>query len=355
MTSYTFHISIYDIFTLGVIFTGFNFSVLLWVQTVVNRIANRWLALALMTTVLLIIRGLSIKIQLLNDYSLFDFIPLQFSLALGPIIYWYVRKTSNPTITFKWTDTWHFAPAFLEQLLFFAEVIECLIAKKFTYQTSLYKALSPVISVTAYLSMLTYLFLSYRCISKYYQTMRYNGWGDRSRTQYRSLEISVKLCWFFCFLLISLAVVDHEDYHHVTDLLSGDPVYIVSAILLIRTAAAAVLISTEVVEKGTESSAKRTTLEFKEQGRRLKQMMANERLYLEPTLTLSSLAEKLDIHPHELSRIINDGLKKNFNDFINEYRIREVTDKMLDPRYDRLTLLGIGINERYLRVVSRIR
>ena len=48
------------------------------------------------------------------------------------------------------------------------------------------------------------------------------------------------------------------------------------------------------------------------------------------------------IHPHDLSRIINMGLEKNFSDFINEFRVREVAGKMLNKAYDRLTLL-LGI------------
>jgi len=58
----------------------------------------------------------------------------------------------------------------------------------------------------------------------------------------------------------------------------------------------------------------------------------------------SSLAEALDIHTHELSRITNVALRKNFNDFINEYSIRVVTRKMKDPAYDRITLLGIAFD-----------
>ena len=46
--------------------------------------------------------------------------------------------------------------------------------------------------------------------------------------------------------------------------------------------------------------------------------------------------------PHELSRIINAVLKKSFNDFINEYRVADVVQKMRDPAYDHITLLGIA-------------
>src|SRR3569833_2902274 len=75
----------------------------------------------------------------------------------------------------------------------------------------------------------------------------------------------------------------------------------------------------------------------------------------DPELSLSSLAEKLDIYPHELSRIINIALKKNFNDFINEYRIRDVAGKMQDPAYTRITLLGMAYDAGFNSKATFIR
>ncbi|MFT3705292.1 MAG: ABC transporter permease [Agriterribacter sp.] len=66
------------------------------------------------------------------------------------------------------------------------------------------------------------------------------------------------------------------------------------------------------------------------------------RYYEDPDLTLSLLAEKLQLTPHELSRIINTAFKKSFSDFINEYRVMEAVRKMQDPAYDNMTLLGIA-------------
>src|SRR5581483_5811364 len=56
----------------------------------------------------------------------------------------------------------------------------------------------------------------------------------------------------------------------------------------------------------------------------------------------NSLAKELGISIHDLSRIINTGLRKNFNDFVNEFRIQDVVRKMQDPAFDRITLLGIA-------------
>jgi AraC-like DNA-binding protein len=55
----------------------------------------------------------------------------------------------------------------------------------------------------------------------------------------------------------------------------------------------------------------------------LKSAMETEKLYLDPKLTLPLLSQKLYIPIRHLSQIINEEFNKNFNDYINCYRIAE--------------------------------
>ncbi|MDR6943808.1 ABC transporter permease [Mucilaginibacter pocheonensis] len=82
--------------------------------------------------------------------------------------------------------------------------------------------------------------------------------------------------------------------------------------------------------------------DLKQKGSWLKLQVKEKGYYRDAELNLSSLAEKLGLHTHEVSRIINTVFKKSFNDFINEYRVREVALKMQDPSYDHITLLGLA-------------
>ena len=56
---------------------------------------------------------------------------------------------------------------------------------------------------------------------------------------------------------------------------------------------------------------------------KLTRFMDEEKIYLNPDLTLKILAKKLNIHINYLSRIINEHFHQNYNDFINKYRIEE--------------------------------
>jgi AraC-like DNA-binding protein len=92
----------------------------------------------------------------------------------------------------------------------------------------------------------------------------------------------------------------------------------------------------------------------------LEQAMQVEKLYLEPDLTLSTLAGKVNADPNLVSYILNQTLQKSFYDFVNEYRIEEVKKKLSEPGFSHLKLLEIayqcGFNSKatFNRVFKKI-
>lgn len=64
--------------------------------------------------------------------------------------------------------------------------------------------------------------------------------------------------------------------------------------------------------------------------------------FLDPEINLKELAEQLKITRAQLSEVINNGFGKNFNDFINEYRINAVKQMFADGKHQKLSLLGIA-------------
>ncbi|HLV39869.1 helix-turn-helix domain-containing protein [Xanthomarina sp.] len=72
-----------------------------------------------------------------------------------------------------------------------------------------------------------------------------------------------------------------------------------------------------------------------------------ERPYLEPDLTLPKLAKSLNVPHHHLSQVINEVYGQNFFDFINKHRVEEVKNKIVDPEYDKYSLLGIAFESGF--------
>ncbi|RKD12460.1 hypothetical protein BCY91_12510 [Pelobium manganitolerans] len=72
----------------------------------------------------------------------------------------------------------------------------------------------------------------------------------------------------------------------------------------------------------------------------LQQMMQDDKLFLNPDLTLQLLADELQSTPHHLSRVINQFHGKNFSDFINTYRIHEAKKLILIKEALKLEAIG---------------
>jgi len=67
--------------------------------------------------------------------------------------------------------------------------------------------------------------------------------------------------------------------------------------------------------------------------------MENKKLYLDHTLTLQSLADSLNTDRYSLSQVINQEFKKNFYEFINDYRITE-SIRILKKNPERMALVS---------------
>lgn len=75
----------------------------------------------------------------------------------------------------------------------------------------------------------------------------------------------------------------------------------------------------------------------------LLQLIAEEKLYQDAQLSMDTLAKKTDLSNGYLSKIINQKEGKNFYDFINSYRVKEVKANLTHPDYAHYSILGIGL------------
>ena len=84
--------------------------------------------------------------------------------------------------------------------------------------------------------------------------------------------------------------------------------------------------------------------EYHEIIEKLRKLMVDEKMYLEPELSLGETANKLGIHAHRLSKLLNVQLSKNFFEFVNEYRVDEFKRLAIDPENKHISLLGLAID-----------
>ncbi|QEC74809.1 FtsX-like permease family protein [Mucilaginibacter ginsenosidivorax] len=262
---------------MATLFSGFTLALLLAFAKREGQAANLLLSAAL-TVIVLKTGGLS---------------PILLP-ALGPLLYFYVRRMTLPNLQFARKDILHFCPLLV------------------TYWMPGWLVL---------ISVVIYIYLSHRLIQHFYNRLQ-PVLMDRPRFAFRRLDQALYLLGLLCLLW-----------------LFNDAWSFAVAFVLIGVAAEVVLKLDSSMQPATAVTDR---YDAKEKSRRVKEAVAANRFYEDAELTLTTLAAKLHIHPHDLSRIINVGMEKNFNDFINEFRVRETARKMRDPANGHLTLLGIA-------------
>jgi len=70
--------------------------------------------------------------------------------------------------------------------------------------------------------------------------------------------------------------------------------------------------------------------------------LMKEKSYINPEISLRTLAEKLSISTNHLSQIINACFDQNFHTFINSYRVEEVKKMFADPNKQDESILSIA-------------
>jgi len=67
-----------------------------------------------------------------------------------------------------------------------------------------------------------------------------------------------------------------------------------------------------------------------------------EKWFQNPSLSLRELAENVNISSNKLSWLLNERIGKNFNEYINTFRLATFKEKALDANNSHLTLLGLA-------------
>ncbi|MGC3946468.1 MAG: helix-turn-helix domain-containing protein [Chryseolinea sp.] len=72
-------------------------------------------------------------------------------------------------------------------------------------------------------------------------------------------------------------------------------------------------------------------------------LMEEERLFLQSELTLQDLADSLATPSYQVTQALNDGIKKNFYDLVNGYRVEEAKRMLIDPANKNSKILTVGL------------
>lgn len=300
------------------------------------------------------------------------YIPFQQLFFIGPVIYFYTQSLLNPSFTFKKKDWMHLIPAFTylayRFLIFMTDKV--IFQKYYFYANGKDKNLDTWYQMAGVISMLFYFFLSLRYYTIYkkiiFQTTSFAdsllfSWIKNYLIAFLLMQLlwllfflmfpdwgSFKEKWWY-YLSFSLLIYYIGITGYTNNIKALIPFKISSienkSVYLVENISKEIE-STDIIE--IEYKKKDTTDNTNPQLEDWKAKIINiievEHLYKNPTLTLMSIATLLDTNQTMISKMINQGFKMNFNDFINNYRIEAVKQLLRKGEHKKQTLLGISID-----------
>lgn len=294
-----------------------------------------------------------VKIKFLTFYS-FPFI----AFTYGPIMFLYIHFMIHPGKKFNFLNLIHFVPFavfFIVSVVFrsdhvFTGITGFFVADRFI-------SLRIVYGICFFLSITVYSILAFIMVGNYQKNLKNMISYTSSLVTLNWLKIisiSFYVTYIIFFILGGLDIF--------TNFIPFDPYYTIfvfvalfSFIYSFYAIKQPVLLNElvydesieEVTPTGSDSVQKysRSGLKSNEAARLLKKLliyMEKEKPYLDRDLTIYHLATKTGIQKHYITQILNETYNRNFFSFINEYRVKEVIERMKDPANDNFTILAIA-------------
>jgi AraC-like DNA-binding protein len=339
-----FNLNLFNLIIIASVFIGATFGLLLIFTKRINRKANVLVGLVTFIIVFWNIWVLSLDFQITNYLPYFYLIPLNYSLALGPLLYLYVKKITNLNYNLSKKDSIHFLPLLIELTAHLIISRDALINNVIGIETDAYLKLMHIVQFLAIVSIVTYCIYALKAIKSYHSWLN-NNYSNKDAYNLRWLYRLLIVFAILWFLWTPYTIIDYVIFDFQLGISDYYPMYVLLSMITIWISVE-VFLRPEVIfletKKQNSLNKETSSEEVIQKASWLKEKMETNLFYLNSELTLRSLAVNLHIHPNILSKVINDGLDKNFSDFVNEYRVNAIIDRLHSVNYDHITLLGIS-------------
>jgi AraC-like DNA-binding protein len=304
------------------------------------------------------------------------YVPMQHLYFMGPVIFFYVQSLLNPSFRFGKKDWLHLLPGALYLLFCIVMVVtDKLILKRYYfladgsdrdfdswYQYSgllsmvfyfvlslryyrLYKKL--MVQVVSYADVVLFRWVKNFLIA--FLLMQLLRVSSELFSQYiPAINNYIQTWWFFLGFALIFYYIAITGYSNSIETKIPFKLNLLTykSSLLLQNSTMPVegnnfTEDTEVIEN-TLSERKEDSNLLAEWKPKIQELLHKEKVYEDPELSLTQVAKQLKTNASVVSKVINQGFQLNFNDFINNFRIEAVKEKLKAGEQKKQTLLGIA-------------
>ena len=343
-------------------FNGIVFSFLVLKKGIQNNNnANKWLSFLLFLCAMYIapyMLGYAGWYSRKVTREILYFIPFMQVLLIGPVIFLYTKSLLNSTFKISKKEYYHFIPAliYLVYSLIVFITDKLILDEFYFYADGRDKDMANWYQIAGIISMVYYLIASLKFYKNYKKLV-----FDKV-----SFADSILFEWIPNFLIAFLSIVvlrvllfllnpewgnfGNQFWHYIA--FSIVVLYVsvngyanalkMSFLNDVNSESINVYQESDEDYKTKQDNTNLEEIEFWKD--KILHLVENEKVFKNPTLTLSDLSKLLNTNTKNISKSINSGFDMNFNDFINHYRIEAVKEKLHKKEHKTSTLLGIAFD-----------
>jgi AraC-like DNA-binding protein len=277
-------------------------------------------------------------------------IPMIVVMPMGPLIYFYTRASLDPEFKMTKNQRLHFIPIIVDLvpsltvIIFFIGVYSGLIRQnpapwgRFIDDYNVYADIPRWISVTFY------LWLSARYLASVRSRNNLTN-GRRMSFEWMQQFVRIFLIFQLIWLLYLVPYVIPRYTDFMLDTFKWYPVYLPLAIMIYWLGIRGYLVSSRVAatakRNGTGQSLFTSNV-VDETILLLQKAMEDDKIYLNPNLNLSLMAQHTGIAQKTISSVLNQHLQKSFNEYVNHYRVEAIKTKLQEESANNLTIAGVA-------------
>ncbi len=261
---------------------------------------------------------------------------LNFVLLISPALYFYAKESSRATKNPLKFNSLHFLPFLIINLVFILYYFS--LKNPIDYMMYLIN----IIKINDRFSIIyfsIYLYLTYKIVRQHKSSYRKKLYKLLNKLIYNFLV------FFIIWLIYVLLELVYFDY--TMELIYYYPIMLILAVILYYMSLQVIINDRFLFDIKAITKRKNFTLKEADGKKLLNQLtlfMTEEKPFLDGDISLIALAGSLDVNPKALSFVINEHIHKNFNNYINDWRIEEVKKRLNDKEYNQLKMLTIAFD-----------
>ncbi len=268
--------------------------------------------------------GKSIVLNFSTDLEVvYIYLGLSFLLLIGPLVHWYMKAMTIPSYIIHRRQFLEFIP-----FLLMIGIGVAVRGRDFDLEDNNLVILFGSSLIFIYLHLAVYVFMSYMALRKVK--------GSKERKNFSKSQKSI-MEWLR-FLVIGLVLIWIAYFVNIIEnsipYVIGPLIY--SAVIYFLSYKAWKLKILDL--DGGVFQQNDNHIWFQ----KIMEAVHGEERFLDPELSLAILGKIIHISPQKTSEIINQSSGQNFNDFINQLRIKKAQEFLIDDSYEHLTISSIA-------------